>query len=117
MLIRQRPGESSAGLGVIAPGQPFLRMFNQYRGVFHKCRDVVKGIDTGKVTGMDQAHKQIADEGAMLGFIKQRIFTMKYGFFKRPFTEVVVQRRIGHAEKEGQRFPMLEHICYSFSQP
>jgi len=37
-----------------------------------------------QVAGMDQAHEQITDLCAMLGFIKQTVFAMQYILFQSP---------------------------------
>ena len=36
--------------------------------------EIFKWIDLAKITGMNQAHEQIADVSPMFGFIKQGIF-------------------------------------------
>ena len=109
-------GSRRISLGFVVPGQPFLGMFEQHRGVFDKCSDVVKGIDLCQVTGMDQAHKQIPDVGAVLGFIKQRIFSMQNGFFQRLFTKVmppVVLCRVYSHQLQIHLSPAIFKLVYA----
>ena len=58
--------------------------------------EIFKWIDFAKITGMDQAHEQIADVRPMFGFIKQRIFAVKDRLFKRPLAQIIVQRGLWH---------------------
>lgn len=40
---------------------------------------VVEGIDAPQIAGVDQAHEHIADEGAMLGPVEERVFSVEDG--------------------------------------
>ena len=75
-----------------------------------QCREIIKGIDTGQVAGMDQAHEQISNSRTIFSFIKQCIFAMQDGFFESPFADIVVKGRLWHPQKESQRLPVVEHI-------
>ena len=58
--------------------------------------EVVEGIDAVQFAGVDQAHKQISHTGAVVGFIKIRIFPMENCFLECSFTDVVHLRRQIH---------------------
>jgi len=38
-----------------------------------KCREIIKGIDTSQVAGMDQANEQISNARTIFSFIKRYI--------------------------------------------
>ena len=61
-----------------------------------QCREIIKGIDTGQVAGMDQAHEQISNSRTIFSFIKQCIFAMQDGFFESPFADIVYGCRPMH---------------------
>ncbi len=52
---------------------------------------VVEGIDAVQFAGVDQAHEQVADAGAVLGLVEVGIFAMKDGLLEGLFADVVVQ--------------------------
>jgi len=64
--------------------------------VFLEFGEVVEGIDAVQFAGVDHAHEQIAYSGAVLGFIKIRVFPMKNCFLECSFTDVVHLRRQIH---------------------
>ena len=64
--------------------------------MFLEFGEVVEGIDAVQFAGVDQAHKQIAHTGAVLGLIEIRIFPMKNSLFEGLFAYVVHLRHQIH---------------------
>ena len=75
-----------------------------------QCREIIKGICPSQIAGMDQTHQQISNACTIFSFIKQGVFAMEDRFFKSPFADIVVKRRIWRPQKESQRLPVVEHI-------
>jgi hypothetical protein len=65
----------------IMPGQVVFRVFFHVTGVFKQSAQIVQGVDTLELAGMDRAHKQIPHPGAAACLVKQRIFTVQNGMF------------------------------------
>ena len=55
----------------VIPGHPLIRIAEYFSRMLLECFEIFKWIDFAKITGMDQAHEQIADVRPMFGFIKQ----------------------------------------------
>ena len=67
--------------GLVFPRQVFKWIVWDPLDVFQQPGQIVEGIDAGQLTGMDQAHKQIAHVGPAAGAVKQRVFAMDDGVF------------------------------------
>jgi len=52
----------------------------QFRGVPQQFGEIVERIGAVELAGMNQAHKQITDPGAVQGLIEQRILAVQDGF-------------------------------------
>ncbi len=52
---------------------------------------IVERVGATELVGVDQAHEQIADVSAVLGFIKESVLAMKDGFLQGSFASVIVQ--------------------------
>ena len=78
--------------------------------------EVVEGIDAVQLAGVDQAHKQISHTGAILGFIKIRVFPMENRFLECSFAEVVVQGGSGLLKEQRQLVPVREHVVDRLAQ-
>ena len=63
----------------VIPGEPAVWIFEQFRRMFLKRRQIMEGVDAVEGTGMNEAHEQIPDVSPMLGPKKQRILPMKDG--------------------------------------
>ena len=92
------PGHQRQRLAVI-PRHPRRRVGGQLRGMPLQLGEVVEGIGAGEFAGVDQAHEQVPDLGALQRAIEQRIFAMQDGRLQRPFADVVVQGRAGLPQK------------------
>ena len=90
----------------IVPRHPRRWIRRQFAGVPLQLGEVVEGIGIREFAGMDQAHEQIADFGAVQRAIEQSILAMQYGAFERAFADIVVQRCAGFPQKRGQPFPV-----------
>jgi hypothetical protein len=51
--------------------------------------------------GMDQAHEEVPDLGAVEAAIEQRILPVKDRLLQRPLTDVVAQRCTRDPQKQG----------------
>ena len=60
---------------------------------------ILKSVDAGKITGIDNAHEQISDVRTMKGFKKQRVFAVQDSFFQHYFANVIIQRGARHPKK------------------
>ena len=90
----------------VVPGHPRRRIGRQFACVPLQLGEVVERIGVGQFAGVDQAHEQIADFGAVQRAIEQSILAMQHGAFERAFADVVVQRCAGFPQKRGQPFPV-----------
>ena len=69
--------------------------------------EVVERIGPAEFAGVDQAHVQVADVGAVLRFVKQRILAVEDRLFQCPLADVIVQRRTGLLQEQRQFPPVL----------
>ena len=74
-----RRGESRQRLAVI-PGHPFRRLLFQLLGVLLQLREVVERIGFVQFAGMDQAHEQIADTGAVERLVEECVLAVQDRF-------------------------------------
>jgi hypothetical protein len=100
---------------LVIPGEPLLGIFKQLRGVFLKRRQVVEWVDVVKSASVNEAHEQIPDVSPVFGPKEQTILAMLNRPLKHLLTEVIIQWGPWNSQKEGQRFPMVEHIGDSLS--
>ena len=78
---------------------------------------VVEGIGPAELAGVDETHEHIADVSAVLGLVEQRILSMNYGPFQCPLDDVVVQRRSGLTQEEGQLLSVPEQVGDGCTEP
>ena len=78
--------------------------------------EVVERIGAIELTGLNEAHEEIADAGTVLGLIEQAIFSVKNGSLEGPFNGVVVEWRVRFAKKERQLVPALLHVTDGFTK-
>ena len=65
---------------LVVPGHPIGWVSGWLVGVLLQLRQIVEGIDAVEFTGVDQAHKQIAYAGAVLGLKEIGVFSMENCF-------------------------------------
>ena len=75
---------------LIIPWQPVPGVFEDLGRMFLQGRQVIEGVDLPQIAGMDQAHEHIADEGAMLGFVEQTIFSVENRLLQNPLTKIII---------------------------
>jgi hypothetical protein len=92
-------------------------MLPDFGSMFLKGDKILERVRPAKGAGMDEAHEHVTDIGAMLGLVEHGPFPMEYGQFECPFTEVVVQRGIGHPKEDCEFVPPFEHVLHGFSEP
>ena len=100
----------------VVPRKPVLGIFENFRGVLLKLREVVEGIGAREFARMNQAHVEVADVGAVFCFIHEAVFAMEYRFFEGSFGDIVIKRGAGFSEKQGQRLPALQHVTDSIAK-
>jgi len=54
--------------------------------MFLQGGDVLDRVDSDQAAGVDQAHEQVADPGAVQGLVEQGIFAVQDGLFQASFT-------------------------------
>ena len=94
----------------VIPGQPLLGTFEYFPGMLLKRRQEIEGIHFIQITGMDQAHKKIANVRPMFGLEEETVVPVQNSLFKCSFANIVVQGRAGLPPKKRQSLPMLEHV-------
>ena len=77
---------------MIVPGHVVLGFLEQPGFVLLKRAQIEEGIDPIELAGMNEAHKEIPDVGAMFGLEEVGILSMQDGLFEGLFTEIVIQR-------------------------
>ena len=60
----------------VIPGHPVLRPLGEFPGVLLQLGQIVEGMAGTELAGVDEAHKEVAHAGAVLGLIEQRSFAM-----------------------------------------
>jgi len=60
----------------IVPGHPFRGAGGQFPGVALQLDQVVEGVGSAQLAGVDQAHEQIADLGPVQSAVEEGIFSM-----------------------------------------
>jgi len=74
--------------------------------MFLQGRQVIEGVDLPQVAGVDQTHEHIADEGAMLGFVEQTIFSVENRLLQSPLTKIMPTAglcRVDVSDRRGVR--------------
>ena len=76
-------GKSGWGSAVdrrqIVPRHPILRALLELIGVMLQLGEVVEGIGAAQFGSVDQAHEQVADFGAFLCLVEERVLSMENG--------------------------------------
>ena len=71
---------------------------------------VVEGIHVVELAGVDEAHEQVTDVGAVEGLVEQRVLSMKDCSLQNLFADVVVQGGSGLTQEERQLLPVGEQV-------
>ncbi len=82
------PGEPLQRLAVVS-GHPFRRVLFQLFGLPLQLGEVVKGISSVQLAGMDQAHEQVTDFGAVQSLIEERVFAVQDRFLESSFDDII----------------------------
>jgi hypothetical protein len=67
-------------------------------------------IDAVESASVNETHEQITDVSPVFSPIKETVLPMENCPFENLFTEVIIQGCPWNSQKEGERFPMLQHI-------
>ncbi len=79
-------------------------------GVPLQLGQVVERVGLVQLAGVDQAHEQVADAGAVPGLVEQGVLAVQDRLLQRPLAQVVVQRGTGLTQEQRQLIPVLEHV-------
>lgn len=108
-LGRIEPRELSQS-GRVAPGHPGRRCFGNSLVMALQRDEVTEDVDLGELSGVDDAHKQIADASAVDGLVEESGLAMQDGLLQDAFTQVVVEWRARDAQEERERIPVIGHV-------
>jgi len=78
---------------------------------------VIEGVGPAQFAGVDQAHEQVADVGAVGRLVEQRVLAVQDGPLQGAFAQIVIQGRPGHSQEQRQPFPVLEDVRDRPAQP
>ena len=108
---RARSSGTGAREGVaIVPGHPLVGMKDDFTGVLEQLGEVVEGVDTFELAGVDEGHEQVADAGAVERFEEQRGFAMQDGLLQASFANVIVQGHACDPQEQRQLVPVVGHV-------
>ena len=75
---------------LIIPRQPVPGIFEDLGSIFLQGRQVIERVDLLQVAGVDQAHEHIADEGAVLSFVEEGVFSVENRLLQNPLTKIII---------------------------
>ena len=70
----------------------------------------MEGVDPVERTRVNETHEQIPDVSPVFRPIKETVLPMENGPLESLLTEIVIQGCPWNSEKQGERFPMLQHV-------
>src|SRR5262249_55624183 len=94
----------------VVPRQPLARLLGDGLVMALELREVVEGIATVELCGVDEGHVHVSYVGTTLTSIEERAVPVLDRHLQRPLADVVVQRGAGHAEEERETVPALEEV-------
>ena len=74
-------------------------MFPRFLGMALQGVEIVQGVGGTEPAGVDQAHEQVAQPGAVLGFVAQRVFPVEDRHFQGAFADVMPTARLCRVAK------------------
>ena len=83
------------------PGKPVFGVCLDQFGIFVNGQEIFVRVFSVHATGLNEGHEDVSNEGAILGFVKQGIFSVNDGFFQSPFADVVVKGRSRNFQEPG----------------
>ena len=111
------PGSSRASEGCpVIPGKPVCGRPGHSGTVFQQCREILEGVFSRQLTGVNEAHEDIAHVSSMKGLVEIAVFTMEHRHLQDPFTEVVVEWGSFDVQEPGEFVPPLEHVVDGLPQ-
>lgn len=67
------------------PGEPAIRICSDEGVVSTKGNEIIKNVYVIHASGFNDAHENVADPGADLGFVEHGDLAPKDTFFQKPF--------------------------------
>jgi len=101
---RREPSQRIA----IVPGHPLRWVSLQLLRVPLQPGEVVEGIGSVQLAGVNQAHEQIADPGAVQRLVEERVFAVQNGFLEGTLDDVVIERRAWLLKEQRQLRPVIQ---------
>src|SRR5262245_12237924 len=95
----------------VVPRHPELGAGRELVSVSLQLGQVVERVGPVQLAGVDQAHEQVANAGAVAGLVEQGVLAVQDGLLQRALAQVVVQRGTGLAQEQRQLVPVPEHIA------
>jgi len=92
-------------------------MLQRFLGVVLECVEILQWIGGAESAGVDQAHEHIAQPGAVLSLIGHGVLPVENGHFECAFADIVIQRRPGLAQEQGQGVPVLKQVVEGLAEP
>ena len=89
IILRSRGRGEPRQRFAVVPGHPLRWVLLQLLGVPLQLCQIVERIGPVQLTGMDQAHEQIADSGAVQRLIEECVFSIQDGFLQRALDDVM----------------------------
>lgn len=88
--MSEQPGARSARIGSLLrlgkiPGQPTVDVLQDFLPVALHGHEVAEGIDSIELTGVDQAHVEVAHPGTVERLVGHRIPPVQNGHLERTF--------------------------------
>ena len=85
-------------------------MSSNLGGIFLECDEVTEGIGPGELAGVNEAHEEIADVGAMLGAKEETVCAVEDGPLERPLADMMPTAglcRVGYCGEHVSRFRVV----------
>ena len=113
-----RGGEASRGFGVVAPRHPGGGVQGHRGRMAQQRHQVVERFHPVEFGGVDQAHEEVPDLGAVEGAIEQGVLAMEDGLLQAPTAQRrYVQRCAGHRQEAGEFLPVVLPVGSGLAEP
>ena len=104
---RGRPVGEPRKRRLVVPWQPRGGVVGDLDVVALQRDQVFKRILAVELGGVDQAHEDVADMGAVLRLEEHGVLAVQDGLLQCPLADIVIQRSSGHTQEQGQGLPVL----------
>src|SRR5262249_7795476 len=98
----------------VVPWHPSRRTPCQVRRMSLQLAQIVEWIGVIQLAGVNQAHKQVTDGGAVHRLVEKGVLAIENRFLQSPFYDVVVDRRACLLQEKRQLGPMIQQVGECF---